>query len=94
MHIGLSPPCQEDIVTTIATTTTSIPQLNSTTTIDIHELTPLCETFVKNESSVHDTAAYTVIIDMDEDDEAVASSVTALLSSNDEVILGMQNQSQ
>ncbi len=95
MHIELSPSCQEDIGTTIATTNISTLQLNSTTTIDIHEPTSLCGTFVKNESSAHDTnAASTVIIDMGEDEEAVVSSVTALLPSNNKVVLGIQNRSQ
>ncbi len=72
----------------MATTTT--PQLNTTTTIDIHESTSLCESILQNNASVHDTDASTIRIDLGEEDSV--SSVTALLPSDEKAALSVQKQ--
>jgi hypothetical protein len=66
LHVELRPPYQKDVITTIATTTT--PQLNTTTTIDIHEPTSLRGSLVKNNAGVHDTASSTVRIYLGKED--------------------------
>ncbi len=89
MHIVLGSPCHEDILTTTAT---SIAQLNTTTTIDIHESAFLYEFPVKNNVGAHDAAA-TSMVRIDLDEKTIAWCVTVLLLfDDDKSILSRQKQ--